>query len=411
MATTKNVLEVCCVRVCASNCQAPGAENAPCLGGYRGTCVRGSASNAFSHMDANLHLCSEPGLVCSMQNSGDVNAANAMVREDASRHTGKTTGNELVQGVLPLDAQFTPRSSEEDELASRIVGTAERYVRRFNGNTCPGEGQCPQNECNRVAKEKEREFLSNSQCSFLSETMGPFGVVNPWCAAFVDVILRQWKADNLRGSNGGPRVDETFELPEHVAVRFWRDWAFCHGHEVVPIRNLGPNDIRAGDLVIKSTSHIGIATGKTRVWDGHADSWAVESLDGNTLRNGVPCDRMTNMPGAHVAGQYDASRNSGWAQYACRSNKDYNVVIRLRGLTPGAGYKQRCWGQLQDMCDKNSYNKCQNLGNPELNKNGKIKAFCAHTSFWSQQGGCPNGLRGQSGLCYGQGNRCCLPSN
>eukprot|EP00161_Ancyromonas_sigmoides_P024098 TRINITY_DN770_c0_g1_i5.p1 TRINITY_DN770_c0_g1~~TRINITY_DN770_c0_g1_i5.p1 ORF type:complete len:1086 (-),score=453.01 TRINITY_DN770_c0_g1_i5:85-3264(-) len=384
-------------------CRHPGTDGGPCLGGYRGVCARDTTSQLAFSASGDAALC-DRGLKCVMADRESLSLAQALAAEEPYRHSGRTKARWDKGAPLPLDTRFARASPQATALAAKIIDVARRWRDEFNRNgRCKTLDRCGgDNTCNAVARQKEREFISKAQCTMLQSTLKDFGVINPWCAGFASSVLRTWKEENLS------EIDPTFEVPAEPAVAFWRDWAFCNGHDVVSTRNLRPEDIRAGDFVIKATSHIGIATGETRVWSEAPDNWSIESIDGNTQDSGVPCRDTASMPAMHNMNEVDAGRNSGYMQYACRSRHDYGAIIRLRGITRDAKYRRRCWDRLRGLCNNARGFKCQDPRG--LPPGAKPQNFCAYTPLWTRIAGaeCPRGFSSRANKCPGSVSKCCV---
>lgn len=91
----------------------------------------------------------------------------------------------------------------------------------------------------------------------------------PWCAAFVDwCVLQAMMAT-------GVRETPTFKRPKTASAWDLEQWSLKQDETTNTKRNPG-RDIRAGDIVIFTFSHIGIATGEPD------PSGLVPTIEGNT---------------------------------------------------------------------------------------------------------------------------------
>jgi len=100
----------------------------------------------------------------------------------------------------------------------------------------------------------------------------------PWCAAFCCFIIRQWGtlpevAAELRRQHGF--TDWEKWRPRTAAAFGFEEWAEAHGCQVLTRKA----PLRSGDLMIFSTSHIGIV-------DTDDDKETIWTVEGNTGKAG-----------------------------------------------------------------------------------------------------------------------------
>lgn len=100
---------------------------------------------------------------------------------------------------------------------------------------------------------------------YWASTSYPGGYGNPWCAAFVSWVVE----------SAGILPDE--KLPNTARAYSFRDWAAKNPDVTVGRRH--PRQIYAGDIIIYTWSHIGIAV-------TNSNGSTVQAIDGNTS-NGV----------------------------------------------------------------------------------------------------------------------------
>lgn len=87
----------------------------------------------------------------------------------------------------------------------------------------------------------------------------------PWCAAFICWLIRE----AMEGR------DWTFPRPETAGAWDFENWCLKVDKSAILKRNPG-KDIRAGDIVIFTFSHIGIATSEPDIYK------MVRTIEGNT---------------------------------------------------------------------------------------------------------------------------------
>lgn len=88
----------------------------------------------------------------------------------------------------------------------------------------------------------------------------------PWCAAFVDWCVRE--------AMGGGTY--TFKRPVTAGAWDLENWSKRQDNSTSTKRNPG-TDIKAGDIVIFTFSHVGIA-----VSDAYKDTMVVDTVEGNS---------------------------------------------------------------------------------------------------------------------------------
>jgi len=88
----------------------------------------------------------------------------------------------------------------------------------------------------------------------------------PWCAAFVCWALRKT----------GIKETATFKLPRTASAWDFINWSLEQDKTTSTLRSPKAKDIAAGDIIVFTFSHIGIATSGA---NNHGDFYAVE---GNT---------------------------------------------------------------------------------------------------------------------------------
>jgi len=98
----------------------------------------------------------------------------------------------------------------------------------------------------------------------------------PWCAAFVDwVVWQAMKEDGLYS---------TYTFKRSTTAGAWdlENWSRKQDASTNTLRNPG-RDIRAGDIVIYTFSHVGFAIGDPYKWAG---LYRVATVEGNTDEEG-----------------------------------------------------------------------------------------------------------------------------
>lgn len=108
-------------------------------------------------------------------------------------------------------------------------------------------------------KEVGTEEINGSNCGprvneFKAATNLPAKEAWPWCAAFICWLVREaMKACGLKET-------ATFKRPTTAGAWAFEQWSLAQD-ATTQTRRLHQGDIRAGDIVIFTFSHIGIATG------------------------------------------------------------------------------------------------------------------------------------------------------
>lgn len=95
----------------------------------------------------------------------------------------------------------------------------------------------------------------------------------PWCAAFVCWCVREAMAAE------GVKETKTFKRPKTAGAFDFKNWSLAQD-DSTSTKSPHRNDIQAGDIVIFTFSHIGIATGSPTA-DG-----MVPTVEGNTDKKG-----------------------------------------------------------------------------------------------------------------------------
>ena len=88
----------------------------------------------------------------------------------------------------------------------------------------------------------------------------------PWCAAFICWLIREAIEEDVKG----------FQLPRTAGAWDFENWAKKESTHGVELRKPTNEDIRAGDIVIFTFSHIGIAIADVD------SSGYVKTIEGNT---------------------------------------------------------------------------------------------------------------------------------
>lgn len=105
-----------------------------------------------------------------------------------------------------------------------------------------------------------REHPMNSNCgpevnAFKAATNLPPTEPWPWCAAFVDWVVR------AAMEHEGFKETATFKRPKTAGAWDLINWALAQDNTVRTLRNPG-KDIQAGDIIVYNFSHCGIAVGE-----------------------------------------------------------------------------------------------------------------------------------------------------
>ncbi len=94
----------------------------------------------------------------------------------------------------------------------------------------------------------------------------------PWCAAFVDWVVREAMKE------GGGTY--TFKRPTTAGAWDLENWSLKQDDSTQTKCNPG-NDIKAGDIVIFKFSHVGLA-----ISNAYVDTQVVDTVEGNTDKAG-----------------------------------------------------------------------------------------------------------------------------
>lgn len=124
---------------------------------------------------------------------------------------------------------------------------------------------------NIAEKEKGTEEIGNSNCGpkvnvYKAATWLDPEAAWPWCAAFVDWVIKEAM------ESGGPY---TFHRPRTAGAWALEDWSLDQDASTNTKKKPG-TDIKRGDIVIFRISHVGIALSDVR------ESGYVTTVEGNT---------------------------------------------------------------------------------------------------------------------------------
>ena len=160
---------------------------------------------------------------------------------------GPITWNTIVSKFIPKSNSAKPDSSPS-KLSGKLVALAKKEigVEEVNGSNCGP----------RVNEYKSATWLDSTKSW-------------PWCAAFICWLFRE----SMKGG------EYTFKRPQTAAAYDFENWARNQDSSVVSKK---PHiaDVQAGDIVIFTFSHIGIAT------SGPDNDGYVSTIEGNTDGSG-----------------------------------------------------------------------------------------------------------------------------
>ncbi len=123
-------------------------------------------------------------------------------------------------------------------------------------------------------KEIGVEEINGSNCGprvneYKAATWLPADKAWPWCAAFVCWLVREAMRET------GLKETATFKRPQTAGAWDFENWSLAQDQTTWTLKPHG-GDIKAGDIVIFTFSHIGIAAE-----DNQHDGW-IETIEGNT---------------------------------------------------------------------------------------------------------------------------------
>ena len=160
---------------------------------------------------------------------------------------GPSTWNAIIKKIIPQLNSAKPDSSPS-KLSGKLVALAKKEigVEEVNNSNCGP----------RVNEYKSATWLDSTKSW-------------PWCAAFICWLFKEAMKDG----------DYTFERPKTAGAYDFENWARDQDSSVL-LKKPHNGDVQAGDIVIFTFSHIGIAT------SGRDDNGYVSTIEGNTDGSG-----------------------------------------------------------------------------------------------------------------------------
>jgi hypothetical protein len=159
---------------------------------------------------------------------------------------GPNTWNAIVSKLIPRSIQPTKpnNNSSSSKLAEKMVSLAKKEigVEEVNGTNCGP----------RVNEYKSATWLDSTKSW-------------PWCAAFICWLFRESMKDGKY----------SFERPQTAGAWDFENWAKKQDSSVL-LKKPHYADIKSGDIVIFTFSHIGIATSSPD------SNGMVSTIEGNT---------------------------------------------------------------------------------------------------------------------------------